>query len=110
MFAKRWCRAFFAALILACAIPQSARADVQQYVVVYVELIPGSEAPGERLLDQLSSNAIAAGALRFDVDQEMQRSNVYVLIETWPNQAAYDRFLSFTTTQNLFTQLARFQI
>jgi hypothetical protein len=31
--------------------------------------------------------AFAAGALRFDVDKEVQRSNFYVLIETWSNRA-----------------------
>jgi quinol monooxygenase YgiN len=77
---------------------------------VYVELVPGSESSGERILDQLASSARVAGALRFDVDQEVQRSNFFVLIETWKNQTAYNAFLISTTTQALFTQLAQFQI
>ena len=44
MSAKHWCRALFLFAVLACAGP--ARADVQQYAVVYVELLPGSEAAG----------------------------------------------------------------
>jgi quinol monooxygenase YgiN len=110
MFAKHWCRALFVLLLLACAAPQPARADVQQYVVVYIELFPGSEPSGERLLDQLASRALAAGALRFDVDQEVQRSNFYVLIETWKDQAAYEAFVNSATTQALLTQLVQFQI
>src|ERR1700741_3704881 len=80
-------------------IRRSAGDDVQQYVVVYVELLPGSEASGERILDQLAAVAHAAGALRFDVGKEVQRSNFYVLIETWTNQAAYAAFLGSATTQ-----------
>src|SRR5690242_11740603 len=94
MFLKHWCRAFFVLLLLACAASQPARAEVQQYVVVYIELLPGSESSGERILDQLASRALAAGALRFDVDQEAQRPNLYVLIEIWKNQAAYETFLN----------------
>lgn len=110
MFAKHWFRALISLLLLLCAAPRPANADVQQYVVVYVELFPGSESSGERILDQLAASAHAAGALRFDVDQEVQRSNFFVLIETWANQAAYDAFLASAKTQALFTQLAQFQI
>src|SRR5215471_2294970 len=104
MFAKHWWLGLLVLLQVTCAAPQLARADVQQYAVVYIELRPGSEASGERILDQLAAVAFTAGALRFDVDKEVQRSNFYVLIETWSNQAAHDAFLSSATTQALFTQ------
>jgi quinol monooxygenase YgiN len=110
MFAKHWLRGLLALLLVTCAAPQLARADVQQYVVVYIELAPGSEAHGERLLDQLATVAFTAGALRFDVDKEVQRSNFYVLIETWSNQAAYNAFLGSSITQTLFTQLKQLSI
>ena len=111
MTAKHWFRALFVLLLLMCAASQPARAaDVQQYVVVYLELFPGSEPSGERLLDQLASRAVAAGALRFDVDREVQRSNFFVLIETWKNQAAYEAFTGSATTQALLTQLDQFLI
>ena len=110
MFAKHWLRGLLAFLLATCAAPQLARADVQQYVVAYIELAPGSEPSGQRILDQLASAAFTAGALRFDVDREVQRSNFYVLVETWSDQAAYLAFLSSSTTQELFTQLAQFQI
>jgi quinol monooxygenase YgiN len=83
---------------------------VQQYVVVYIELAPGSEAHGERLLDQLATVAFTAGALRFDVDKEVQRPNFFVLIETWSNQATYTAFKNSSLTQTLFAQLAQHQI
>jgi quinol monooxygenase YgiN len=109
MFAKHWLRGLLALVLATCAAPL-ARADTQQYVVVYVELAPGSEAHGERLLDQLATVAFTAGALRFDVDQEVQRSNFYVLIETWSNPAAYQAFLGSSITQSLLTRLAQFEI
>jgi quinol monooxygenase YgiN len=110
MVTKHWHWALFALVLSVCAFPQPVRADTQQYVVVYVELRPDSRPQGERLLDRLASNAIDAGALRFDVDQEVQRANFYVLIETWKNQAAYDAFLALVKTQSLLTQLESFLI
>jgi quinol monooxygenase YgiN len=110
MFAKHWLRGLLVLLQVTCAAPQLARADVQQYVVLYIELAPGSEASGKQILNQLASVAFTAGALRFDVNNEVQRSNFYVLIETWNNQAAYNAFLSSATTQALFTQLAQLEI
>ena len=110
MFAKHWWRGLVALLLATCAAPQLARADTQQYVVVYVELAPGSEAHGERLLDQLATVAFTAGALRFDVDKEVQRSNFYVLVETWSNQATYDAFLGSSITKSLLARLAQLEI
>jgi quinol monooxygenase YgiN len=111
MFTKHWLRGLLALLLAACAAPQLARADiVQQYAVVYIELAPGSQASGERILDQLAAVAFTAGALRFDVDKEVQRSNFYVLIETWNDQATYDAFKGSSITQALLTQLAQLQI
>jgi quinol monooxygenase YgiN len=110
MTTKRWHWALFALVSWVCAFPQPVHADTQQYVVVYVELRPDARPPGERLLDQLASNALAAGALRFDVNQEVQRSNFYVLIETWKDQSDYETFVTSTTTQALLTQLKSFQI
>jgi quinol monooxygenase YgiN len=107
MFAKHWRWALCLLVLLGCAAPRSARADVQQYVVVYVELAPNSVAAGAKVLNQLASNAFAAGALRFDVDQEVQRSNFYVLIETWTDLTAYQSFFNYASTQALFTQLGQ---
>jgi quinol monooxygenase YgiN len=110
MFAKHWWRGLVALLLVTGAVPQLARADTQQYAVVYIELAPGSEAHGERILDQLAVVAFTAGALRFDVDKEVQRSNFYVLIETWSNQAAHDAFMASSITKALFAQLAKVEI
>jgi len=106
MFAKHWLRGCLALLLVTGAAPQQSRADTQQYAVVYVELAPGSEAAGERILDQLATVAFTAGALRFDVDKEVQRSNFFVLIETWSSQAAFTAFQNSSITQTLLTQLA----
>ena len=106
MFAKHWLPGLLALLLVTCTAPQLARADTQQYAVVYVELAPGSEAAGEKILDQLATVEFTAGALRLDVDKEVQRSNVFVLIETWSNQAALTAFQNSSITQTLLTQLA----
>jgi quinol monooxygenase YgiN len=105
MFAKYWLQALITFLLVMCAAPQVARAAVPQYVVVYIELAPGSEASGERILDQLAVAAFTAGARRFDVDKEVQRSNFFVLIETWSDQATYTAFQNSSITQTLLTQL-----
>ena len=106
---KQWLRGLVV-LLVTCAAPLVARAQ-QQYVVVYIELAPGPSVPaGEKILNQLASAAFTAGALRFDVNKEIQRANFYSLIETWNNQAAYSAFLGLATTQALFKQLAQFQI
>jgi quinol monooxygenase YgiN len=111
MVASHWHRVLFALVLWACASPQPVHAaDVQQYVVVYVELRPDSKAPGERLLDRLASHAVAAGALRFDVNQEVQRPNFYVLVETWKNQTDYQNFQNSTKTQTLLALLSSFLI
>jgi quinol monooxygenase YgiN len=110
MFAKHWLRGLLALVLVTCAAPQLARAEVPQYVVVYIELAPGSEAAGERILDQLAVAAFTAGARRFDVDKDLHRSNFYVLIETWSNQATYTAFKNSSITQTLLTQLTKFQI
>src|SRR5215831_15391490 len=107
MFAKHWWRGLVALLLVTGAVPEPARADTQQYAVVYIEVAPGAEAQGERILDQLAVVAFTAGALRFDVDKEVQRSNFFVLIETWGNQAAYDAFQNSSITKALFAQLAK---
>ena len=111
MFAKYWLQGLLALLLVTCAAPQLARADIaQQCVVVYIELAPGSQAHGERILDHLATVAFTAGARRFDVDKEVQRSNRFVLIETWNDQATYTAFKNSSVTQALFAQLAQLQI
>jgi len=111
MSAKHWLLGLLVLLQVTCAAPQLARADTQVYVVVYIELAPGSsEASGRKILDQLASLALTAGALRFDVNREVQRSNRYVLIETWDSQTAYNAFLGSATTQALITQLVQLEI
>jgi hypothetical protein len=64
MFAKHWWRGLLALLLVTCGTPRLAHAEVEQYVVVYIELAPGSEASGERILDQLATVAFTAGARR----------------------------------------------
>src|SRR5947209_20224090 len=108
MSAKKWLLPLLALALLLFAAPGSARADQQQYVVTYVELLPSGREHGAQLLDKLADAGIKAGAVRFSVDQEIQRSNFYVLIEIWPSEMAYDTFLASKKTQALLAALDPF--
>lgn len=93
-----------AALLVTVAVP--AWADVQQYVMVYGEFKPANTKAGSRVLDDLATQALASGALRFDVLQQLDRPNFFGLFEIWSNQSAYDAFLTSPGTPAIFGQLA----
>jgi quinol monooxygenase YgiN len=88
MSAKIWSLPLLALAPLAFALPGPARADEHQYVVAYVEFLPAFKDVGGKLLEQLAFlGSHAKGAISFSADQEIQRSNFYVLISVW-NTAA----------------------
>ena len=92
------------ALLVIAAVP--AWADVQQYVVVYGEFKPANTKAGSGVLDDLATQALASGALRFDVLQQIDRPNFFALFEIWSNQSAYEAFQASSGTQAIFVQLA----
>ena len=93
---------------LVFATPAPARADQRQYVVVYVELLPALQEPGADLLDALASFGRRRGANSFSVNQEIGRSNFYVLLETWKSASDYQAFLKLDKTQALLKQIGHF--
>ena len=95
------------ALLVAVAVP--AWADTQQYVVVYGEFKPANTKAGSRVLADLATHALASGAVRFDVLQQVDRPNFFALFEIWSSQSAYVAFLSSSDTQAIFVQLAALQ-
>ena len=82
-----------------------ARAQLQ-YVVVYVEFKPADAKAGERVLDELASQALASvGVIRFDVLQQVDRRNLFALFEIWSSAQTLAAFESSAATQAIFTQL-----
>src|SRR6266550_1653778 len=78
-----------------------------QYVVVYVEFKPADTKAGERVLDELASQALASvGVIRFDVLQQVDRRNFFALFETWSSAQTLAAFESSSATQAILTQLA----
>jgi len=92
-----------AALLVTVALP--AWADTQQYVVVHGEFKPANSKARSNVLDDLATQALASGAVRFDVLQQIDRPNFFALFEIWSSQQAYVAFLTSSATQAIFVQL-----
>src|SRR6266850_692688 len=87
--------------------PAGAQSDQLQYVVVYVEFKPADAKAGERVLDELASQALASvGVIRFDVLQQVDRRNFFALFETWSSAQTLAAFENSSATQAILTQLA----
>ena len=86
--------------------PAGAQPDQLQYVVIYVEFKPADTKAGGRLLDDLTAQALAsAGVIRFDVLQQVDRSNFFALFEIWSSAQTFAAFQSSSATQAILTQL-----
>jgi quinol monooxygenase YgiN len=100
--------AMFVFLLVAALSSFARPAGAQlQYVVVYVEFKPADAKAGERVLDELASQALASvGVIRFDVLQQVDRRNFFALFETWSSAQTLAAFESSSATQAILTQLA----
>jgi len=86
--------------------PARAQPDQLQSVVTYVEFKPADTKTGGRVLDDLASQGLASdGIIRFDVLQQVDRRNFFVLFETWSSAQTFAAFQSSSATQALFAQL-----
>src|SRR5262249_48729692 len=109
MSAKHWSLPLLALAPLALTAPGPARADQQQYVVVYVEFLPAVQDRGAQLLQRLADVGRASpGAISFSATQQLDRSNFYVLIEVWRNAMAHQDFQNSATTKALIKQIQPF--
>jgi quinol monooxygenase YgiN len=107
MLAKALSLSLLALALLGFAIPGPARADEQQHVVAYFEFLPAFKEVGGSLLEQLASvGRHAKGAISFSAEQQIQRSNFYVLISVW--EAAADR-LTFESSPKATALLTKIQ-
>jgi quinol monooxygenase YgiN len=87
--------------------PAGAQSDQLQYVVVYVEFKPADTKAGERVLDDLASQALASvSVIRFDVLHQVDRRNFFALFEIWSSAETLAAFESSSATQAILTQLA----
>jgi quinol monooxygenase YgiN len=89
------------------ARPAGAQPNQEQFVVTYVEFKPADTKAGGRILDDLASQALAsAGVIRFDVLQQVDRSNFFALFEIWSSAQTLAAFEISPATQAVFTRLA----
>ncbi|HTF62521.1 MAG TPA: antibiotic biosynthesis monooxygenase [Edaphobacter sp.] len=72
-----------------------------QYVVVYVEFKPADAKAGERVLDELASQALASvGVIRFDVLHQVDRRNFFALFEIWSSAQTFALISQAGTTNH----------
>lgn len=86
-------RLFFLTLAAAMlfGVATAVAQDAIVYGATYVEVAPGSIPQGIALLKSLAAASRKEdGDLRFQVAQERDRPNRFVVIEAWKNQAAFE--------------------
>jgi quinol monooxygenase YgiN len=104
---KYWLLPLLAPAVFAFAAHRPARADTQQFAVTYVEFLPAKQDRGEELVEQLAALGRRNGAVSFTANEEIQRSNFFVLLEIWNNAAARQNFENSPPTQALLAQITR---
>ena len=106
MFAKACSWPLLTLALLVFAMPGPARATEQQYAVAYFEFLPAFKEAGGNLLVQLASiGRHAKGAISLSTDQEIQRSNFYVLISVWETAADRQTFESSAKAMGLLAKI-----
>ena len=81
----------FAAALLPAGSIQGFAQDAAVYGATYVEVAPGAVGQGLALLKALdAASRKEDGNLRFQVLQERDRPNRFVVIEAWKDQASFD--------------------
>ena len=83
---------FMILMLAAALLPAGAAAqEAIVYGATYVEVAPGATSQGIELLKALAAASRKEdGNLRFQVVQERQRPNRFVVIEAWKDQAAFE--------------------
>jgi quinol monooxygenase YgiN len=80
-----------AAALLPAGATQAGAQDAVVYGATYVEVAPGAVAEGLALLKALgAASRKEDGNLRFQVVQERDRPNRFVVLEAWKDQAAFE--------------------
>jgi len=97
--------------ILAAVFGQSAHAQSDAvYLVTYVEVMPNAVASATALLKHhRNMSRHDDGNLRFDILAEIARSNRFVMLEVWKDQAALDAHVKSAGTVRFNEQLKPIQ-
>ena len=65
------------------------------YVIIHIDVGPPDRAKGEAALTRLAGDARAsAGNTRFDLWQQLDRSNHFNIVAAWGSRAKYDEFVA----------------
>jgi quinol monooxygenase YgiN len=107
MFVKRLVFVFLLlAALFTFAGRAMAQAEPQQFVVVYVEFKPADTKAGSDVLKELAARAEdSSGVVRFDVLQQIDRTNFFALFEIWSTAQTFAEFQNSSATQAILTQL-----
>jgi len=102
---KYWLLPLLALTVFAFAAHRPARADTQEFAVTYVEFLPAKQERGEELVEQLAALGRRNGAISFTANEEIQRTNFFVLLEIWNNATARQTFEDLPQTQALLARI-----
>jgi quinol monooxygenase YgiN len=70
----------------------------QQYVVVYVEFLPGEVNSGEKLVGDLALQSLTSnGVINFSAVQQADRPSKFALIERWSSAQVYQAYKASST-------------
>ena len=65
------------------------------YVVTHIDVYPNFAADTSALLKQFSSDSMKdAGAVRFEVLRDVERTNHFTVVEVWKSRNAYEAHLA----------------
>ena len=94
------------ALTVAVAQPIAAQEDGPAFAVSYIEVTPSStERTIELLRAQAEASRRAAGNLRFQILQRIERPYHFVILDAWESQEARDRNAASAHTQTFRSAL-----
>jgi quinol monooxygenase YgiN len=98
-----------AAAVLALGVVGISSARAQEsfaYVVAYVETMPSAEKQAARLIDRYAaSGREAAGNLRFQSLQRIDRPNQFAFVSAWKNEKDAEAFAAAAATQQFHDKL-----
>jgi quinol monooxygenase YgiN len=109
-----WHVSRFASMVAAAALAlgvvgmSSARAqETFAYVVSYIETMPSAEKQAAQLIDRYAaSGREAAGNLRFQALQRIDRPNQFAFVSAWKDQKDAEAYAASATTEQFQSKLA----
>ncbi len=88
----------FVSLALCCAsalLQAQPKPDQPLYVVTHIDVYPNFAADTTALLKQFATDSLKdAGAVRFEVLRDVERTNHFTVVEIWKSRAAYEAHLT----------------